>query len=359
MLKKLPFFLLCICTLGLADNPPVTEYAERPKVPAPGVDADLVGANGPRAFFEKQASDAACVSDLGKVRSEYRTILTEIESLKKARPKSTKADGTEDAALKTANDAIDAKGVSLKEKRKELLALMQKCGECSAQDVKPWKVKPTPKRPQAEMWYVTDGSCQIPSKDTKVLESAFQEVSNSLVHAKSYPAYSPGGFGNVLEFQLAKVTGAGPTVKVEFLPKEDKFPASPIHLGIWIRGFEAFNNLFAFRYFIKANYEFKDANGLKEFWLTFNTVDDDISTQKKVVFPDTVTDLTTSGRVKKVKPNNLKNVQGLWYLNSDGYIRYYTAAVFPFPNDNLAELGKNILLDTLTTLSERGKWEAP
>ncbi len=347
MLNLLVFALALTPGLLAAEKIKTKIVAERPPVPSDCVDLELVGAGGPRPFFEKRAENAQCRTQLDAAFLEYETTRAKIEALKAERDPAAAAD---DAKLVAQNKQIDSLGADLKTKRAAILGFMQECGECATKDVTALTVMPKMGRGK-EAWYETDGSCQIPSTETAVLEKAFSSISDSLVHAKRYPLYSPGGFANVLDFQV--VDG------LDFKSDVDAFPPSPLNLGVWVRGLKlpGFDFSLAFRYFIEAKYGTQNRGATKEFSLSFSTVEDP-DVLRALKFPDDVKDRSPSGRPIEVIPKNLLNVRGLWCVNSEGYIRYYTAAEFPYQSPQLAKLGRDILLDTLIALSSRGQWKA-
>lgn len=343
MLKLFIFALALVAGLASAEKSEPKTVAEPPALPSSCVDLDLVGSDGPRPFFEKRAQNPECRNKLDAAFRDHQALVAEIEALKAKRV-------SEPAELAKQNKEIDALGAGLKVKQAAIRASMLECGECTAKDAVALKVLGKVGK-SAGTWFETDGSCQIPVSDPAVLEKAFSLISDSLLHAKRYPLYSPGGFSNVLDFQV--VDG------LKFKPEVDEFPPSPLNLGVWVRGPNnlPFLGAVAFRYFVEAKYDFYENASAKEFTLSFTTTEDQ-KTIRAIEFPDNVTDRSTSGLPLKVKPFSLARVRGLWCVNNDGYIRYYTAAEFQFNVPFAADLAKDILLDTLITLSSRGQWKA-
>ncbi len=300
---------------------------ERPTAPPLAIDKVLTGGEEPRVFFEKRASDAACQEDLKTAKTEVRTIKDAMKAMSAA-----KAPATE----------LDDKEADLAVARETLLTLMEKCGECATQEVETQELN---FKTHKETWFISDGSCQIPSADPAKLKKAFELISDSLIHAKRYPR-TKDGFENVLDFQIVE---NGTTFK----PQEDLFPKSPANLTIWVRGPRALRLMFY--YFMEATYATQPTpNGGSEFFLKFTAAEP----KAKLTYP-TVTDFTASGKPIPLISMLLKNVVGQWYVTSDGYIRYFTAAQLP---NNLGasvfkKLGRGVLIDTLTEISARGEWE--
>jgi hypothetical protein len=344
VLKLFIFALALAPGLASAEKAERKTVAEPPALPTSCVDLELVGPEGPRPFFEKRAQNPECRNKLKAALQDQQALVAKIETLKAER-------AAEPAKLTEKNKKIDDLGPDLKAAQAAVRAAMLECGECTTKDVVALNVLgKVGIGNSGATWYETDGSCQIPSTDSKVLENAFAVISDSLVHAKSYPLYSPGGFANVLDFQI--VDG------LTFKPEADEFPPSPLNLGVWVRGpkLPVVGGV-AFRYFVEANYGFQDRGATKEFSLSFSTIEDG-KTLRALKFPDNVKDQSTSGLPMNVKPIGLAKVRGLWCVNTDGYIRYYTAAEFPLNVSSAADLAKDILLDTLITLSNRGQWKA-
>ncbi len=343
------FLLVFVTSFQILAGPPKI-VDQRPEVPGAGADLELFGAQTPREFFAQRASDAACVSDLNKAKAAHRASQDAIKEMLAQRKPNARKDSQEDSAYKVANDALDAREKQLRAEWETVLETHRKCGECTTREVQYYSVKPTANRGK-ELWLVTDGSCQIPSNDPAVLKGAYEKVSQSLLYAKRFLATSEKGFTNVLDFQLVDKS------TLEFTPSADRFPASPVNLGIWVLGSEFPGiGFLAFRYFIQGDYRTRtDASGRDEFALSFSTTED-ASVLRKVKFPADPRAYAASGRPLGLKVYPLQNVRGLWYVDSDGYIRYHMAAVLPFSTAGIMKAANDILLGTLLTLSDRGEW---
>jgi len=51
----------------------------------------------------------------------------------------------------------------------------------------------------------------------------------------------------------------------------------------------------------------------------------------------------------------MRRVLGMWHLTEDGYFRYRTVADFGIAMESVAQLGKDILLETLFEIMERAQ----
>ncbi len=327
--------LLSTLLLGLSTSLWAAE-PERPTVPPPGVDKVLTKGETPRAFFQKRMADAGCQSELKAAKKAFRDLIQEVADMR---------------AAKETDSKIDAKGGALMDARMEVLRLMELCGECATREI---EVRTLDFKAGRETWFISDGSCQLPIETTNAkgepdaagiakLQTVFQLVSDSLVHAKQY-AGPNGGFDNVLAFHV--INGN----KID--PKADLFP-SPANLAIWVRGPRILNMMMY--YPMEAEYETVTKGSLSEFNLKFKSFEP----KAKIVYPN-VTDFTPSGKpVPPLINLLLRRVVGRWYITSDGYFRYFTAAMLPLnlTNPELMKQGRSVLTDTLTELSYRGQWE--
>ncbi len=327
-----------------------------PSIPTPGEDTILTGGLTAREFFEKRASDAACVDDLKKEKAAEGAILTKIADLKKSRAGKTGTD------LDAINDQIDALEPDLTKARNTMLDRMEMCGECATRPLDPVEsdvILPNGRKDptKTQKWYVSNGSCQIPTKDPKILKEIFNTVSQSLIETEKYPKTAEGGFANILNFKVANNKDLTPTA-------DNVFPAAtpekPINVYLWVLG-PKLGAQFIFYYYLKSFHETKtNAAGLSEFRMDFETTGDPrLKGSWKVPGAPDVSDSALSGRVRGDLTIRmpLNSVKGQWYVNSDGYIRYFTAAEFPVKMDDIEKLGRRILIRTLYDASKRAKLE--
>ena len=247
----------------------------QPVIPEPGLDKVLTGGLTSHDFFARRAEDIDCRYELDKA----------------------KKDGAP---------------------RPVLLKWMARCGECAVRPQgEPIVIK---KVTHTEVWYVSDGSCQL---DTG---KSFEKLSQSLLDMRQYPKKT-GGFHALLEF----IGYDGTTKKPIEIATESPFEAfvaisGPVFLGIPT----------AASYYIKNEFK-KDEN---YFHLKFSATPP----------PPGYTYPTLS-----VPQMRLSRVLGSWYVDRDGYIRYFTAADFGLKMQYAADLASEIILDTLVQLTERAQ----
>lgn len=293
--------------------------AKAPTIPPKGIDTVLVG-KSPRDFFKERAKDTDCrktlkdkLVDLRKERGELKRIIADKGSVRE----------------------IDAQEVKVKEARKAILVPMAKCGQCAVQKVEERVVSTTAGR---QLWYITDGSCQVETSDPKHLEAGFKKMAGSLLDLREYRSHFPNktvGMADLREFvEVNHETG-------KFLPAA-KIETSPFYTFISVRGpTPGFQTLST--YYVKNEFTpIKD-----DFYLKFNGV-------KPPFTITTLKDYTAGGTVVPVFQINLKTVIGSWYVNPDGYLRYFTAADFAGASLFGSAPAHDILLSTIVEVWERG-----
>lgn len=295
----------------------LTSAAERPKIPAPGEDLVLTNGKSAKDFFESRKQNTSCIAKWRVARTQYRTLQKELyEMIAQGTPAPT-ADKKEAEMLAAKNKLHDLNDV---------------CGPCATQKVgKITLFNPT------EYWYVTDGSCYIPEASGT---DAFNKVSSFLLNTKTY-ARQRGGFDSILEFiPIDKFSGA-------LLPHNE-------HLknGDAISTYIAVRAKFglAFSYTFDNQIEIVESNNKKEFILRFNGFErpENLSIE--------TFDTTLSGTKRELAANlSLTRVIGMWYFNTDGYYRYFTAADFESPIFSIGDsTARRTLMDTVFDLAERG-----
>lgn len=358
----------------------LAETGPRPTILDPAIHSDHTGGLTPREFFEERAKKTDCVAGLNTARAAFRKIQGEVNALLAARKPNTLTDGNEDAEFKKANDEIDKKTVPYDAARTEMLKKMAECGECATLPLEPRSVDVGANKTQN--WYISTGFCQLPlpnktPKERKVLVDIFKNLSESLATTSRYPRTNPGGFTNILGFKVANPKDLSVTA-------DDKMPASPLKLFLWVLGPDTGITQLGFLYYLDAAFATKRLADVEKDWTTavsaepktidaasppptpadfelrFETTPDPritLLTKTKVKGMPAVSNTTLSGRALSTTMMWLKNVQGQWYLTSDGYIRYYTAAEFPIKIPDIDERGRRVLLETLSEISARGGWE--
>ncbi len=374
--------LFCIVILStslstLSAAPAKILRDEAPVNPTPGYDKVLFG-DSARTFFEKKIQDTQCVGELAAKRQVYEAGLETLDKLRterngKLKPEMLVAETPEDyrlapdakgkaladadPAIRKLNDALDAAGKANDLVRDELVILIEKCGECSTQDVVPWTVRADRVEPE-RTWYVSDGSCQLLTKDTAELKAFYEIAKTSLLDTTNYLKFAPGGFDNILNFNYVSQTGPG---SFKFEPEKNELPIGTFKMAIWVLGpkiHELFPAL-SFRYLMNATTSdaVAEADGIAHdgFRFTFTSEQPALVNRVERLFPK-VGDWSPAGRPLPVSQKTLFHVIGQWYVNEDGYARYYTAAQFPIPDiKEIETLGRRVLRNTVTELVSRTK----
>jgi len=189
---------------------------------------------------------------------------------------------------------------------------------------------------QTQVWYVSDGSCLLPPDKAEVLKAAYVRMSDSLQDLKQYPKKS-GGFDHLLEFLVYDSKTKKPATKIT---------QSPFDAFIAVSGPKLLGLSAAATYYIQNNFAKKPMEGGEYFQLTF----EGIAPPPGYTFPAVYSD--TGIPYPQLK---ISRVYGSWYVDSKGYVRYFTAADFGLKVQYAADLASSILLDTLTQLAERAK----
>ena len=314
--QKFLFFLLFSVVqipLSLADV--------RPTLPALGEDRALTGDKPAADFFAIRRQNATCRADLDRARILFSKARVELMELVAAAPGTALIDSAE----KRSEIA-----------RRRLLKKTEECGECATREVEMRSVQTAGRK---ENWYISDGSCQLEGVDTV---AAYHRMVDSLLHLRQYPQRY-GGFADLLEF-VGVDENSG-----EILPQLDKAEASPFFTFVAIRG-PNLGILTAFSYYIKNEFEEKSSGEKRQFVFSFHGTKPPREFRTPLVYQ-----VTASGKKIPAQQIKLPQVMGLWYLNSDGYIRYHTSADFGVSLKFAKELARDILLDTIVQLSERGK----
>lgn len=319
MLKYLIVFLFPLLTLA----------EERPTIPEPGEDRVLTGGISAKEFFEARQKDTDCFQKWNHAFEDYQKLKSELNNMLAKETDVAKADEKEEEMLAA---------------RSELLDLTEVCGPCKTQKMKKQTIISS-----GEYWSITDGSCFLPSLNVERSADSFEKAMGFLLNTKGYARHR-GGFDSVLEFvPIDRKTGA-------VLPHVEKVDISqPIDTFITVR---AKNPLFkktpvTFNYSFENKVEIREANGKKEFILRFSAIPQPESLNELEVFDTTLAG--TKRPIKKFK--TLNHVLGMWYFNSDGYYRYFTAADFEsvlFSSGLGSKEAERTLLDTVLSFAERG-----
>ncbi len=297
---------------------------DKPKIPEPGVDLVLTGGKTSREFFAARMENPECRKTL-----EEKRVALDAEKQK----------------LKTLQQEGEASAVEAQEKhtisaRSSWIDAVSLCGPCTAQKTEKRVIQGTAAK---EVWYISNGSCQVAEKSSSKLKSTFEKLRSSILHAKQY-ANKHGGFYFILDLIPYDIKTDKP------LPEEDEIESSPMRGLISVRGPELLGFLTGFGYYAEQKFETREKDGLEEFFLEGGT----IPTPSTIKFPVNVEDVLASGRTVNVSVSRVAGgVISQWFLNSDGYIRYFTAGDFRAELKYIEEQSRNIMLDTVINMAER------
>ncbi len=299
--------------------------AVRPEIPTPDVDKVLTHDLSARVYFNRKSQSPACAAKLTDLKANYRSLKRELLSMKSGGASS---------------EALDAKEKESFTVLEQLTKSLEECGECAQQEIV-----------LKDNYTIADGSCQLPTEDKALLEATFEKSAEDMLNVQKYSALR-NGFPALLEFVgLDYNTGELLPSLGKLAPTMDKFntyvavegPINPLT-----------GSLMGFDYVSENQIITRERNGLKEL----------IILVKGVQFPDgfeapVVYSVSAGG--KKRRPTNvtLTKVQAMWYLNSDGYSRYYTGANFGFLGglEYLKKQARKTLINTLYRQVERSLGE--
>lgn len=296
--------------------------SERPMIPVPSEDLKLTQGLPAKQFFASRTENKQCQDELRSARTEYETDKKTLKDL---------------VSQKSNGQAIDQAEIKMDESRKALLLKTRQCGLCTTQDLDK-KVVTTNKK---EYWYLTDGSCHLGlNKEQGELDRIYERAVHRLKNIKKYPGKT-GGFRALLEFNEIDMDSG------ELLPPVDEVDHTPFYAFIGVRGPVALGLPVGFWYIFKNDITEKQTGDLKEFVIRFESV------KKPANFPTPDLKIqSASGQLHSTIQKELTLVQGMWYVNNQGYFRYYTGADFGINVPFGIDFALNTLLDTLLTLTE-------
>ncbi len=307
--------------------------SERPVIPEPGIDLKATNGKDFELFLSERRLNVDCLESLSVSEKNYKEALSKLNT-----------------ALNEKIDfqIIDSLESEFNEKKKEYLKFIKECGHCVSREIEN-RVIITPL--SSENWYISDGSCLDKNTDEAMMR-AYLVRKDSLLRVSKY-AVTTGGFSNILYFTLVNNDSGEKITNVE------EITFSPYYAYIGVKGPFLFNIYTAATYYFKAEWKEWEKDNIKHFIVRFNT-----TKKPKYFIEPEIFQPFLSGKKMPVRHMELNLVQGSWYLNSKGYMRYYTAADFGFTfkvNEALGKFMKNIahmtLLETLVQMSERGNSE--
>lgn len=307
-------FLIAFQVFALAD--------ERPKIPEPGEDKVLTHNLSAKEFFANKQNQPECRKNWDEAYKTYNGLKSELYKLLGSGASAEVADRKEDQMLSA---------------RSTLLDLTVECGPCATQKLQKKTVVTAGKK---EYWSITDGSCYWPSQDAR---STFEKAAEFLMNTEGYARHR-GGFDSILEFlPIDRATG-------NILPHVKKVDITkPLDTYIAVRA----KGPLTFDYSFENKFEIREANGKKEFILRFYGFP-----QHESLNDLEVSNVSLAGTKRPItRFKTLTRVIGMWYFNTDGYYRYFTAADFEsilFSTSLGSADAERTLLDTVFAFAERG-----
>lgn len=318
------FFMIALLVTG-------SSFAdERPIIPEPQIDIKLTQGKSPAEFFQGRAQDEKCSSELRDLRAQYRTERNKLNALIKESAKPA---------------ALDSQEKTMNRLRDSVITKLEACGECATQEIEHRTVY-APSGTQR--WYIADGSCFLGNfgLSQSQLRTVYDKATSRMLDNGRYTKQQ-GGIPSILLFdrvdpQTGKVLPAGPVEN------------SPFLISLSVKGPSFAGIISAFNYFIKNEFEKRSSGGVEETIIRFQ--------QEKAPTgyeaPSKIYDVTAGGNKTGAFVRNISEVQGLWYFNSEGYFRYYTAADFGISLSLADSFARKTLLEALFTVIDESLEEA-
>ncbi|NBT57761.1 hypothetical protein EBT16_03150 [bacterium] len=303
---------------------------ERPAIPQPQIDTGLTGGKAVTEFFQGRVANDKCFAELQDLRKKHReernTLLSQIKSGAPA-------------------DSLDKQEKTVNRLRDSVLGKLEECGECATRPIEHRTVY-APSGTQR--WYIADGSCYLPALGLtqSQLRAVYDKATARMLDNGRYTKQN-NGIPAILLFdrvdeKTGKVLSPGPVEK------------SPFLISLSVKGPSFAGIISAFNYFIKNEFEKKSQNGIEETIIRFN--------QEKIPegyeAPSKIYDVTAGGKKTAAFVRNIPEVQGLWYFNSEGYFRYYTAADFGISLSLADSFARKTLLEALFSITDESIEEA-
>ncbi len=205
-----------------------------------------------------------------------------------------------------------------------LMDLMQQCGPCvaSVDNV-------------SGAVYASDGWCRLDSATADVMKATVDKAKDFLINLKNYPSEN-GGFNYVLNFD-------GVTADGKAMDNAVVLPAPEVTTA-WVAVRSLFQS--AFGYFGDCMFkDSPDSDPVRSFMLTFAR-----STNTKLTAPKSIIDPETQ---KRVNVFAVGDVRGLWLIDSERNVHYFTKADFGKLGAiagglfDLKDYARRVLMDTM------------
>ncbi|NBX91677.1 MAG: hypothetical protein EB078_07545 [Proteobacteria bacterium] len=304
--------------------------AERPEIPKAEVDISLTTGKSASEFFQGRLGNQECALKLSDLRKKHRDEKNKLVTMQKGQAKAVDLDSQE----RVVNQARDA-----------VLTKLEECGECATRPIEHRTVYAPA---GTQRWYIADGSCYLPAlglSQTQI-RAVYDKAAARMLNNARYTK-TDNGIPSILKFDRVdpangKILPAGPVDDPSF------------YIFLSVRG-PSFAGLTAsFSYYIKNDIEKRAENGVEETIIRFNQA----KLPEGFSYPDKIYDVTAGGKKTATFARNIPEVQGLWYLNTEGYFRYYTAADFGISLSLADSFARKTLLEALFAITDESLEEA-
>jgi hypothetical protein len=279
-----------------------------------------------REFFANRAAQHDCVTRYEKAKNDFSTA---------------RATLTQMVAAHAAPADIDRQEAQVDSLRTPYMEATAECGPCIANPITdPVEVSAGGR---TQIWYKTDGSCQLPTTDREELSQSFDRLTRDLTHLSAYPRQpaSGKGYDSILD-----VTGYD-TKTGNLDHTLDGFDGAGSSLFLEVKG--PLSTAFIYYFFDK--FQFGTKGGLREFIMQGTAVPPVGFTPPRIL-----SYTSASGKKHNVLATLLgPGSQTTWYVNEDGYLRYCATADMGIKSDFIKNFGRLQMLDLLVTSAAKAQ----
>jgi len=279
-------------------------------------------------FILRRKADSACTSDLAAAERAYRDSRRELVRLVE-----TSASGDEIARMER----------RLVTRRAVWHARLGECGDCWAAPTRRIEGEEL----DGQVWYESDGFCEIPFTAPGPLERAWSAATDFLLSVGRYPREKLG-FPHVARLVAVDfATGA-------LRPEVKELSVSPTHLWVLALGPRILELQSGFTYFNELTFERVKWAADAEMLIRARTV-----RPPRGFVPPRAEAVNVAGEREIVATKSLSRVKAQWYLDGAGHLRYWTAAEFRAPSKFVEESGQALEMATLARVYEELVFREP
>lgn len=309
--------------LLLTAVPASADEAKAPSYPAPGVDLALTQGKSPRDFFSARAANTADREALDAAKAAYQKAKDKLDAMIES---------------KDSRDALDAQERLMDLSRYNLLLKIEEAGPCATDEVKSIKIK-TPDR--TEYWYIQDGSYLIEAADAAQRKKKIQRLKQRLL---SIPAKKERSSGMIDCVLVDNASG-------KLLENVHAIEKSPFY-AFTSMGAPVLGSVLAYDFYTKGTVE-KPADKSTELLIKSQVV------PRPKTFSPPESDYTSpSGKSYFTQHEIVAASLGMTYLNSDGYLRIWSATDYGTDMDAARTAMRLAHLNMLVQLEEALENEA-